>query len=205
MIRLSQKQVPLICVLLISAVLFSGCESPGKNSTVTETKPSRTKSIELSDLDQNYYRKALDHIDNGYFKKALKPLQKLDKKYPFNVGIKINLASSYLSLGRLDNAESVTEQALKTNNTIAELHNVLGLIAIERKRFRKAETEYLLAVTLDKNLANAHFNAALLYDIYFQDIPKAYTYYSNYLLLVPDDQNVKDWLDQLKYSLEQEL
>ncbi len=204
MIRLSQKQVPLICVLLISAVLFSGCESPGKQSTATDTKPSRTKGIGLSDLDQNYYHKALDHIDNGDFKKALKPLQKLDKKYPFNVGVKINLASSYLSLGRLDNAASVAEQALKTNNTVADLHNVLGLIAIEQKRYRKAETEYLLAVTLNKGLANAHYNVALLYDIYFQDIPKAYTYYSNYLALVPDDQDVKDWLDQLKYSLEQD-
>lgn len=205
MIKLSQKTVPLICILLISAVLFTGCESPGKQPTTTDTTPSHTKSIGLSDLDQNYYGKALDNIDNGDFKKALKLLQKLNKKYPFNIGIKINLASSYLSLGRLDNAASVAEQALKTNNTVAELHNVLGLIAIEQKRFRKAETEYLLAVTLDKNLANAHFNAALLYDIYFQDIPKAYTYYSKYLVLVPDDQNVKDWLDQLKYSLEQEL
>ncbi len=204
MIRLTYKNISLTCVLLISAVLFSGCESPGKQPTTTDTKPSRTKSVGLSDLDQNYYRKALELIDKGDFKKALKPLQKLDKKYPFNVGVKINLASSYLSLGRLDNAASVAEQALKSNNTVAELHNVLGLIAIEQKRFRKAETEYLLAVTLNKNLANAHYNTALLYDIYFQDIPKAYTYYSNYLALVPDDQDVKDWLDQLKYSLDQD-
>ncbi len=86
---------------------------------------------------------------------------------------------------------------------MAEVHNVLGLLAVEQKAFKKAETEYLLAVTLDKKLASAHYNLALLYDIYFQDIDKAYQSYQTYLSLNPNDSKTRDWVDQLKYSLEQ--
>lgn len=191
-------------MLSVGTLLFSGCESPGTQPERVDTPKTLMPSAGLSALDQSKYNKAIEQIDNSDFKKALKILQKLDKKYQSHVGVKINLATSYLALGRIDNAAAVAKVALELNNTLAEIHNLLGLIAVEQNHYRKAETEYLLAVTLDKDLANAHYNAALLYDIYFQDIPKAYRFYANYLALVPNDQAVKDWLEQLKYSLELE-
>ncbi|MFL0802489.1 MAG: hypothetical protein K6L81_02145 [Agarilytica sp.] len=197
------RQLAIFALFITGSLIFTGCESPGPQTTQPTTKTPTAVVSTLSPIDREYYEKALNTFDKAAYKKSLKALQKLDKKYPNHLGIKINLATNYLLLARVDLANNTAQQALSINNTVAEVHNILGLIAIEQKAYQKAETEYLLAVTLNKKFAEAHYNIALLYDVYFQDINKAYAYYNSYLKLVPDDQKTKDWVDQLKYSLEQ--
>ncbi|MFL0799660.1 MAG: hypothetical protein K6L80_04355 [Agarilytica sp.] len=197
------KQLSMCTLFISGSFLFSGCESPGPQISQPTTKQPSSVVATLSPIDREHYEKALNNLDQKAYKKSLKALQKLDKKHPNHLGVKINLATNYLLVERLDLAASTAQQALSINNTVAEVHNVLGLIAIEQKAYKKAETEYLLAVTLNKKLAEAHYNIALLYDVYFQDINKAYAYYNSYLELEPDDQKTRDWVDQLKYSLEQ--
>ncbi len=197
------RQLSIFTLFISGSLIFTGCESPGPQTSQPTTKRPSSVVSTLSPIDREHYEKALNKLDQEAYKKPLKALQKLDKKYPNHLGVKINLATNYLLLERLDLAASTAQQALSINNTVAEVHNVLGLIAIEQKAYKKAEAEYLLAVTLDKKLAEAHYNIALLYDVYFQDINKAYAYYNSYLELEPNDQKTKDWVDQLKYSLEQ--
>ena len=72
---------------------------------------------------------------------------------------------------------------------------------MKKKQFSEAEKYYKTAISINKNFALAHYNLALLYDIYFQDIKRAYAQYLKYLSLVPDDKETQAWADELKYSL----
>ena len=192
------------CVLI--TLLMSACESPGPSKQEPSQQETEKQAIHptgLSELDKNLYIKAVEQLAQGKIKKGQKTLLKLEKKYQSHAGIQVNLANAFFQQKNFDGAKKHCEFALRIDKTIADTHNLLGLIAVEKKQFKQAQTHYEQALSLDKKYANAHYNIALLYDIYFQNIAKAYHHYEKYLALVPDDQETQDWLDQLKYSLEQ--
>lgn len=192
----------IILLPLILLLVLQGCSSPGPQKPDTSAVEKVIESSDLSDLDANLYEKAIATLDAGEAKSATKQLLRLEKKNPAHLGIKINLATAYFLTEKVEDAKKIANRAHSINENIAALQNLLGLIAIEQKQFTDAEKAYLKAIKLDNKLANAHYNLALLYDQYYQDIPKAYQYYQNYLKLVPDDQETTDWVEQLKYSLE---
>jgi|GEM_PF-1522473 len=190
-------------LLLLSVALIIGCTSQKPRIATPQTPITPTPSS-LTGLDQSQYEKALNHLHDETPQKAKNILEKLNRKYDTHEGIKINLAISYFKLGDYEKAESTCAEGLKVNQNIPQLYNLLGLIYVESKKFKQAEGKYLRAIAQDKNYANAYYNLALLYDIYFQDIPKAYQNYIRYLAMTPDDNEAKDWVEQLKYSLDQE-
>ncbi|MFL0809035.1 MAG: tetratricopeptide repeat protein [Agarilytica sp.] len=193
----------IVLALQISLLLIlHGCSSPGPQKERVDTKVQAPATSDLSALDANLYNKALATLDADKMKSAAKQLARLQNKNPGHTGIKINLATALYLAGDLDAAAETVKQALSLNANIAALQNIHGLIAFEKKEFKNAETAYLHAIKLDKNLANAHYNLALLYDQYYQDIPKAYRYYQSYIKLNPSDQATTEWVEQLKYSLD---
>lgn len=192
-------------IMIFALFVLASCESTGPRPTVVTpetTAPSAPST--LSELDQELYLQAISLIKENNPTKAEKILSKLKKKYGRHQGVLTNLATTYFKQKKNDQAKQVCTDAINSNTSIPEIHNILGLIAVEDKDFPKAEAEYLKAIKLNKNFANAHYNLALLYDIYFQDIPKAYTQYEKYLALMPDDGETKSWVDQLQYSLDRE-
>lgn len=63
--------------------------------------------------------------------------------------------------------------------------------------YKKAEEEYLAALTMDSNDAAVHYNLAILYDDNFKDKKKARIHYERFLELAPDDADapkVREWL-----------
>ena len=190
----------LVC---ISALVLSACGTqPVKQETPTSDSSEETVTA-LSLGDSATLEGALTLMREKNWKQALKPLKKLHKKYPRNDVIAVNLASSYFAINDLKEAESVCNEALASNSNSEQAHTLFGLISVEKRNFTAAEAAYKKAINLNNNYANAHYNLALLYDVFFQDIPKAYQHYVKYLSLVPDDQSTKDWVEQLKYSLDQ--
>lgn len=199
----------LIC-LILSVICLASCSSQPKTSTpsisstpapiVGDTPPQHDA---MSPTDATTYASVIRSINIDKMKKAVKTLRTLEKKYPQHVGIQINLATTHYKLGEYKQAQNVAQNARAIAENVPELHNILGLLAVKNHDFKRAESAYLKAIELDHSHADANYNLALLYDIYFQDIPKAYTYYQKYLILSPEDEATKDWVSQLKYSLDQ--
>lgn len=188
------------CVLLVA-----NCESPGpRQTTASAPPPIPTPPLTLSPLDQSRYQQALAALRNGQPQNARETLEKLSRQYDAHLGLKINLATLYYQVNDIERARRLCGEALAIDPGRAHIHNLSGLIAVASKHFTKAEGDYLQALKLDENYANAHYNLALLYDIYYQDIPAAYRHYSRYLALEPEDKATQDWLEQLKYSLERD-
>lgn len=195
------RSLRIITCLL--AILISAC---GTQPVVKETTQPIAKEVVDTPLtlgDSATLENALSLMREQKWDQAIKPLRKLTKKYPGNLVIIINLASSYYATGDLNSAEELCKQALSISSNSAEAHNLSGLIAIEKHQFTEAEAAYKKALSINTDYANAYYNLALLYDVFFQDIPKAYQHYVKYLKLAPGDQATKDWVEQLKYSLDQ--
>lgn len=187
-----------LCLAILSAC---STQAPITDDSATSNIPVAS---DLSPLDQNQYQSALASMNQGEFEKSRRILAKLTKKYPTHVAIKMNFATSLFKLNDLEAAKALCQAALSLSQDSPEAHNLLGLIAIEKREFKNAEQAYQKALSLNKSYANAHYNIALLYDIYFQDIPKAYQHYLAYLNLVPDDSDTKNWVNQLQYSLDRD-
>lgn len=194
------------CVLAL-VMLISACGG-GKVKPATESTQKNPVSVKkagaLSETEQVEFQQALESIKTNNLPNAEKILKKLSDKLGASTSISANLALTYYKLQRYELAEEQINRAIAVNEADAETHNIAGLIAIEMKKHQAAETHYKRALALSPEFANAHYNIALLYDIYFQDIPNAYKHYQKYLSLVGDsDKETKEWVDQLQYSLKQ--
>jgi len=77
------------------------------------------------------------------------------------------------------------------------------LIAVSRGKYKEAETHYLTAIKLDNKNASAHYNLALLYDVFYQDIRSAIPHYEQYLALInQEDEDTLNWVEELKLNLQ---
>ncbi len=209
--NLSQLALGKIVGLMLLSVFLISCGTTGvkkvsKTSGKAINKPEKIEAVDsadFSDTDQSQYRQARNYLSKEDYKRAERLLTKLAGKHTGHFGVHLNLATTLFRQGQLEQALAHCEAALSINGNIAQAYNLRGLIAVKNKQFQTAESKYQKAIALDKSYANAHYNLALLYDIYYQDIDKAYLSYQEYLRLVPDDKITADWLEQLKFSLEQ--
>jgi tetratricopeptide (TPR) repeat protein len=201
-----RSKILSVCVLAL-VMLISACGG-GKVKPATEPTQKNPASVKkagaLSESEKVEFQQALESIKTNNLPNAEKILKKLSDKLGASTSISANLALTYYKLQRYDLAETQINNALAVNEADAETQNIAGLIAIEMKKHQAAENHFKRALTLKPDFANAHYNIALLYDIYFQDIPNAYSHYQKYLSLVGDsDKETKEWVDQLQYSLKQ--
>jgi len=192
--------------VIFLAIALNGCETTPTVSSKPQTSTNATiSSGELSDLEMTQYKQALTYLEKGDTKKSSRNLRKLLGKHPNHQGLRINLGTALYKNKDFEAANDVVMKGVQQPKAVADLHNLAGLIAIEMKDFPKAESQYLKALSIDKNHSYTHYNLALLYDQYYQDIEKAFKHYTIYLGLINHtDEATKDWVDQLKYSLDRE-
>ncbi|HWV16198.1 MAG TPA: tetratricopeptide repeat protein [Cellvibrio sp.] len=168
------------------------------------TSPSspRGEKTPLSASEKAAYQDALNNIKAGEQDKASNSLKKLTQAHPDFVGGWINLATAYYHSKKMDDAGSALENAKKLNPNLAEVYNLSGLLAVEKGEYQAAEKNYLSAIALKKDYAAAHYNLALVYDVFYQDIAKAITQYEQYLALSGNtDKATISWVNELKAKL----
>jgi Tfp pilus assembly protein PilF len=176
---------------LIALVFVASCTS-------TPQDKLKTKST-MTPAENKQYQEALTNIRSGEIEKATSALAKLNQAHPTDLGTAINLATAYYKNKKLDDASRVLDSAKKINANIAEVLNLSGLIAVEKGEYNLAEKEYLAAIANKKNYANAHYNLALLYDLFYQDFAKAINQYEQYLALTGNsDKDIINWVAELK-------
>ena len=73
-----------------------------------------------------------------------------------------NWARTCQALGKLEDAESSFQQALRLQPAFAEAHNHLGVTLVQRKQLDKALTSFQQARRLKPNLIDAHHNLGLV-------------------------------------------
>lgn len=189
----------LSSTLLIAGLLFlTGCASAPPSSTGIS---QATNKSGLNEKYRSEYLRALNALEEKNYKPASVTLNKVMADNPGFVEGWANLALAQLHAGDIQAAKQSVNNALQLDQQ-AGLYNLAGLVAAEDGAYKTAEQHYARAIQINPNLANAHYNLALLNDIYYQNIAKAIQHYERYLALINDaDPDTEAWVQELKRNL----
>jgi len=192
-----------LCFTLIILVSFllGGCQSNVKTSTTLDPSVLAKTSLFTEQQDSDY-KKALSLLNNKNYSDAESLLLKLSKQVPGHSGPWANLGLLNLVQKKPVEAEKFVKAALKINPKMSQALNLMGLIATHNRDIKAAENYYIQAINSKKGYSNAHYNLALLYDIYLQDIRKAAVQYRFYLQSIDhEDKITLSWVEQLERTL----
>lgn len=194
----SEKIKPVLIILML---LCYGCSSVS-NKDKQKQGYDKPEHLKWSRADKIEYDKAIVLLKKKQPNKAKPILDKLAISNPDIAVIFVNLSLISFNKKDYENAKKYSQHALSINNKSASANNLLGLIAVKQGRFKQAEKHYLEAIKLKPNYANAHYNIALMYDIYFHDLAQSIKHYKQYLELTGHkDKATAEWVEQLKYSV----
>lgn len=178
--------------------ICSCSNSPGTRTSNGEVNESTESSIE----ELGIYQDAIIALNDNDLDKAEALFTQMSVRQPNIAGPWANLALIQVKQGNLAQAETFVEKALIKNSKMPQALNLSGYLAQKNGKVKEAEAQYLKALSEKPDYALAHYNVALLYDVYLQDIEKAIQHYQLYLSYNDKkDQGTEDWLEGLKATM----
>ena len=170
-----------------------------------QNRPDALSSADKRGGETALYQQAIAHLKSNEPDKAERIFRTLTKESPSLTEPWVNLALIELKRNNIDAAEKLLNAALERDPTFPQTLNLLGVIESKKGNARQAEKFYSQAIAQRDEYAIAHYNLALLYDIYLQDRKKAVPHYQRYLELIDyKDENTSRWLEGLKSTLSRE-
>ena len=191
----------LLVPALLLTTLISCTPAIQPGHTATGVRPDSDRAL-VSESDRNNYRNAITALNNNKLDLAESILKEMLKNRKDLAGPWTNLGLVYLKKNDVPNASKALEQALQINPKQAYALNLMGVIEYNNGNAQKAMEYYQTALQHKPDYANAHYNLALAYDIFYQNIPKAVEHYQQYMELTKhEDKATGTWLDQLSATL----
>jgi len=191
-----------INILLLTTLFIAGCATDQARPDKLSQQDVDKALKETSQSDILKYREAITFLAKGNLDEAEARLIEFSEERPELAGPYANLALIHIKRNKLELAEQMLSKALQRNPEMPQAYNLMGYIEKNRGNIIKAKDMYSKAIELKNNYALAHYNLALLYDIYIQDISKAVMHYQTYLALTKNqDKITAEWVNQLKASL----
>lgn len=189
----SIKLTPLLGVLL------SACASAPSPDVTTNSAPrSDVTAPSAVEKEITQYTTALNLLNVNQLDQAETELTGITRNHPELAGPWANLGLVYIKKNQYDKARSNLDKALEKNPKLAQAYNLLGFIEYQQGNIIKAKQDYAKALANKEDYPLAHYNLALIYDIYLHDIPNAVVHYKRYLELIKqDDKATADWVNEL--------
>ncbi len=182
--------------LTLVALLLSSCATTTETTTVSS---SGISPLEQSLSEKSEYKKALTLLNHDKLDAAKEMFQQFRSDRPKLAGPYANLAIIALKNNEPEKALKLVKLALTKNPNLAQALNFLAYLEQVSGEIKSAEKHYKEAIKNKNNYAIAHYNIALLYDVYLQDIESAIPHYERYMELINnEDKNTADWLEQIK-------
>lgn len=191
--------------LILIAFLLGGCTENPSNKSVSPPATQTGKAIQdAAKQEIALYGKAITYLNNKQYDQAETILNSITKKRPQLAGPWANLALIDINNKQLDKAKNELNKAISLDPGMSQAYNLLGYIEKQNGNINKAIVYYLQAIDKNPDYAIAHYNVALLYDIYLQDIPDAIKHYKRYLEINHDqDKKTADWVAELERTIKQ--
>ena len=193
-------------LLLLALVALGGCASgpgpaaDGKGETGPDGKPMVTR--EVSPEAQTLYEQAVASMASGDAIDAELRFQEFLLQYPDFPGAHVNLAIIFADRDDFQAAENSLADALIIDPEHVPALNQLGLVLRRQGKFVEAESAYTRAIAADPDYAFAHYNLAVLNDLYLQRLGVALTHYERYQALAGEDTQVTRWIADLTRRIE---
>lgn len=157
-----------------------------------------------ADAEMTHYRNAITALNDSRLELAQSELDRLTRIRPELAGPWLNLAIIAVRQNDLDAARMHLDAAQKRNPGMPQVHNLRGYIELSQGNVNKASDAFRQAITLREDYAMAHYNYALVHDIYFQDFAVAVRHYRRYLELTANqDTRTAEWVTELERQLSQ--
>ena len=192
-----------ILMLILAATIMSCSSSQTTGSKpVVEPKDQITPSNESIKTELALYQKAVLTINDKKLDEAEKLFMEMSELQPDMAGSWANLAIIKMKQGDLKASQAMVDMALDKNPSMPQALNLAGDLALKAGKLSDAKNYFVQALQQKPDYAIAHYNLALLYDIYFQDLPQAITHYQLYLdYLGEEDKDTSRWLKGLKSTV----
>jgi tetratricopeptide (TPR) repeat protein len=192
-------------LLIVHLITACGAKSPPPLSDTASTKPI-TQEIEQQPpaqaINTALYQQGLDALALNDLSGARKIFQQFIDDNPRLSGPYTNLALIEYKQEHYKQASKLLDIALSLNPEQAAAFHLKALIHLQQGEILPARDHYLRAIEIKPDYKNAHYNLALLYDIYLQEIELAIQHYTRYLSLTTEkDSRTREWVNHLKNTL----
>lgn len=183
------------------ALLLAACSTPPAKTgpAKPETAPTPAAPVaDKGDPDQRF-KDALALMKQKQNPQALAAFKKLSEDFPDYSGPLTDLGILYAQGKQRDPAISALSRATDKNPKNAVAYNWLGILYRESGEYGRAEQAYQKAIAAQSDYAPAHFNLAILYDVYLNRPQAALDQYGEYLKLnKAEDLRVQAWMKALE-------
>lgn len=199
-----QSVIPFTIFFLLLASILGGCSNNHSSTPApaTETTYTKKQSSESIKAELALYQKAVLTLNEHKLDDAEKLFDQMRKLQPDMAGAWANLALIKMKKGDFKASQKLIVIALEKNSNMPQALNLAGSLALKDGRLNDAKNYFSQAVKEKPDYALAHYNLALLFDIYFQDLPQAITHYQLYLEhLGQEDKDTARWLKGLKSTV----
>lgn len=201
-------EIRCFIILLLVLLGLSGCSQKSVEQSVAEpvnTQEQTAITAELEEhgvIDAHEYDDGIEAITAGNYSTARDIFTRFAEKNPGLSGAYINLALIAYRQESYEEAEKLAERVLEINPEHAQTFHLRALLHLQNGDIRLAERDYKTAIELNPGYAIAHYNLALLYDIFLQQLEPAIEHYSIYLQLIDhEDEETRNWINHLENSL----
>lgn len=186
--------------LLMISVLLSACST---TNNITNITSSDLNPLEQTESEQARYKTAITFLNNDKLEEAKEIFLEFKSERPELAGPYANLAVIAIKNNNLNEAIELAKKAIEKNPKLAQALNLLAYLEQMNGEITLAVKHYKQALQNKEDYAIAHYNIALLYDVYLQDIENAILHYERYMKLTNNkDKNTADWLEQIKSTRE---
>jgi tetratricopeptide (TPR) repeat protein len=186
-----------LCILL--AFIITACS----NSPITTDKKTQVARSSDSSLQELVlYKDAIIALNKNELAKAKELFIQMTEHQPNIAGSWANLALIEIKQNNFPQAEIYAKTALEKNPKMPQALNLLGYLAQKKGKINVAKSFYMQAISNQSDYSLAHYNLALLYDVYLGDIAKAIKHYQLYLAYnTQKDVTTESWLEGLKATM----
>ena len=189
-------------LITLSITLLSACAQAPEKLPVSTPHTRTIENISISTADREKYKSGLIALSNNNDATAERIFNEFLQDTPELAGPYTNLALIHFKRKEYDQSLELVNTALLRNPEQAQAYQLRGQIFLAKRKINDAKKDYIKAIELKPDYINAHYNLALLNDIYLQEIALAIKHYEIYLSLINEpDEATQEWINHLKGAL----
>ncbi len=218
--RAKAPRLIAFAALTLTAAVLGGCATGGKSRpegvagggpkaqghSVARLKDGREGFIirethAMNAQSRQDFARAVALMQSQQYGQAIELLRKVIEHSPAVTAPYINIAIAYRQTGETETAERHLQTALKLVPGHPVASNEYGLLLRQTGRFAEARTVYEKTLAAFPDYHPARRNLGILCDLYLHDLECALQQYEIYSRAMPDDEQVKIWIADLRQRL----